>query len=303
MNEIISNCSLKEGENYVHKLIDHGWSWKKLILSILAYLVSYVFVNAVLVVGIGLIASCFGLGDAYWQAASSGNFESLPFGEKMYDLIIFAMFPAGIIANRLVFKTKVGDMISVEGRVRWKWILYCTYFLLPIMVLCTVAQEMMLRPLDFQFTTKVSISIVVTIIITPLQCLGEEILFRGWLLQVLGPIFKNKKIAWLILGVGVSVIFAIAHYAGNVFVIISLAQFGILTVALIYITGGLEAGIIMHSINNSVLFIIKALTENGNQILSNTVSNDATKDAILSMISTFIFFFVVVWLWNKYQQK
>lgn len=303
LNEITEKKLTAKGENYIHKLDDHDWTWKKLIVSIFAYAGSFVFVCVVLIVVLGLIAAVFGGGAAYWNAVTGGDFESLPFGDRFFDLILFALFPAGILANRLVFKSKPGELLSVEDRVRWKWLLRCAVVLLPVMVVGMTAQEMALKPFSIELTAKALTAIGMTLILTPLQCMGEEMLFRGWPIQILGPIFRNKKIAWLILGVGMSVAFSVMHEPVNVFVTMSLALFGILACAMIYITGRMEAGIIMHTINNAVLFSINALAVGGRDFTaSSAVGSYATKDAIVMMIGNVVYFCVVVWLWKRYQR-
>lgn len=108
------------GENYAHSLKGYGGTWKKLILAMIAYAISVVLVTAVLIVGAGLLASVLGYGKLYWPAIASREFEKFPYGEKIYDIILFSLFPAGILANRLVFKSKAGELMSVAGCVRWK---------------------------------------------------------------------------------------------------------------------------------------------------------------------------------------
>ncbi len=304
LNEWNENGAIVQGENYVHMLNEHGWNWKKLILAIFAYAASFVIVVAVSMIGIGLILTVCGYGSAYWKVLVSGDFESLKYGEKIYDVILFALFPAGILANRIVFKSKKAELISFTGKARWKWIAPCSLILVPVMVVGMVIQEMINKPFEIELTSKAAITIALTFFFTPLQCMGEEMFFRGWLLQVFGPIFKNKKISWLIFGIGASIFFSVMHEPVNVFVTMSLALFGILACALIYITGGLEAGIIMHTVNNSVLFIISNLAKGGRDFTAaGAVGDAATKDAIMTMIGNVIYFLVVVWLWKRYQKK
>lgn len=169
LNEIIKNGEIVQGEAYVHTLNEYGWTWEKLVLAIFTYVLSFAAVSAVLIIGTGIFLSTLGCGQSYWELIPSGDFDKLAYGEKVYDLILFAIFPAGILANRSTFKSKGWELISVEKRTRWKWTLMCTAVLLPIMVTGMVIQEIINKPFDIEFSSKAAAAIGLTFIFTPQQ--------------------------------------------------------------------------------------------------------------------------------------
>jgi hypothetical protein len=93
---------------------------------------------------------------------------------------------------------------------------------------------------------------------TPLQALGEEMAFRGYLVQAFGALLKNEWFAIL----GSAVIFALAHGSQNVPLFFDRFAFGFVAAWLVVRTGGLEAGIAMHVLNNFLAFGLAILFGN-----------------------------------------
>jgi hypothetical protein len=100
------------------------------------------------------------------------------------------------------------------------------------------------------FTTSTAVAAVVVLLTTPLQAAGEEYLFRGYLLQAVGSLFGSK---WVAIGV-TGVLFALAHGAQNFPLFFDRLAFGLIAAWLVTRTGGLEAGIALHVLNNFLAF-------------------------------------------------
>lgn len=92
--------------------------------------------------------------------------------------------------------------------------------------------------------------LVVVLLTTPLQSAGEEYVFRGYLLQAVGSITRQ---AWLALTV-TSLLFALAHGVQNFPLFFDRFMFGFIAGWLVIRTGGLEAGIALHILNNLLAF-------------------------------------------------
>jgi uncharacterized protein len=92
--------------------------------------------------------------------------------------------------------------------------------------------------------------LIVVLLTTPLQAAGEEYAFRGYLLQAVGSITKR---AWLALTV-TSLLFALAHGVQNFPLFFDRFTFGLIAGWLVIRTGGLEAGIALHVLNNMLAF-------------------------------------------------
>ena len=85
---------------------------------------------------------------------------------------------------------------------------------------------------------------------TPLQAAGEEYAFRGYLLQAIGALTRR---AWIAL-VLTSLLFAMAHGLQNFPLFFDRFMFGLIAGWLVIRTGGLEAGIALHVLNNLLAF-------------------------------------------------
>ena len=89
------------------------------------------------------------------------------------------------------------------------------------------------------------------VLLTPLQAAGEEYAFRGYLMQAFGGLFRSRWVAWsrrrscsvCAHGLGQSAPIFFDRFA-----------FGIVAGSLVVLTGGLEAGIAMHVLNNWLAF-------------------------------------------------
>lgn len=92
---------------------------------------------------------------------------------------------------------------------------------------------------------------VIAIVATaPLQAAGEEFLFRGYLLQAAGIVGRSP---WFAVGLS-AVIFAAMHGTQNAPLFVDRLGFGLLAGALVVLTGGLEAAIAAHVVNNVFAF-------------------------------------------------
>ena len=98
--------------------------------------------------------------------------------------------------------------------------------------------------------------LVVIVLTSPLQAVAEEIFFRGYLMQALGSLVRPP---WF--GVVVSaVLFALLHGLQNPALFVDRLAFGLLAGLLVWRTGGLEAGIAAHVVNNVCAYVIAGLT-------------------------------------------
>jgi membrane protease YdiL (CAAX protease family) len=92
----------------------------------------------------------------------------------------------------------------------------------------------------------------VILVTTPLQALGEEYAFRGYLMQAFGSLTRSRVVAVLV----TSGLFALAHGAQNAPLFIDRFVFGLMAGLVVILVGGLEAGIALHILNNLLAFAL-----------------------------------------------
>ena len=97
--------------------------------------------------------------------------------------------------------------------------------------------------------TTIALAIVI-LLTTPLQAAGEEFVFRGYLLQAVGSLSRRRWVALLV----TATLFAMAHGIQNFPLFFDRFMFGLIAGWLVIRTGGLEAGIAMHVLNNYLAF-------------------------------------------------
>ena len=107
---------------------------------------------------------------------------------------------------------------------------------------------------------------VVIVVTTPLQALAEEVMFRGYLMQAFGAIVRNVWVPIL----ATALVFAAFHGLQNPWLFADRLLFGILAGVLVWRTGGLEAGIAIHIVNNLGAFGLGLATGTLSQLRTTT---------------------------------
>ncbi len=92
--------------------------------------------------------------------------------------------------------------------------------------------------------------LIILLVTSPLQAVAEEVFFRGYLLQAIGSATGR---AWLGI-VGTALLFALFHGTQSPALFAHRFLFGLLAGWLVLRTGGLEAGIAAHIVNNLFAF-------------------------------------------------
>ncbi|MER7763683.1 CPBP family intramembrane glutamic endopeptidase [Streptomyces sp. NPDC097619] len=196
--------------------------------------------------------------------AGSDGFFADPLLENVVLLISIALWtPAVLLAVRVCGRRPAGTLASVTGRIRWGWL--GISFGLALVVLVLQNATLIVWSLfqdgseavegEFPGWGTLLFSLVVLWALVPFQAAAEEFVFRGWLAQFFGGFLKSP---WP--GVAVaSLLFALAHgfgqWSGFLLLCWSAAWWGWLTIR----TGGLEAAIAAHTVNNLIAFSLAAV--------------------------------------------
>jgi membrane protease YdiL (CAAX protease family) len=131
---------------------------------------------------------------------------------------------------------------------------------------------------------------VVVLVSTPFQAMGEEFFFRGYLMQAFGALTRNPTIAVLL----TSSLFALAHGTQNLPLFLDRFSFGLMAGYAVVRTGGLEAGIALHVWNNLVAFGLALGIGSIDDTLH--VSEVDWSNLPLSLAQNGIYLLLVLWL-------
>ena len=209
-----------------------------------------------------------------WYAVTGANLSTsltivtdikhpTPVALAYLNLALALLIPSAIAVTWFLHGITPGWLASVARRMRWRVLLACSgaavvalgATLLASAIVDAIAPgqttDHLSSPLH-PFTSTTAWYIVVILLLTPLQAAGEEYCFRGYLTQAFGgiPIWS----AWFAVLVPAA-LFGIAHGIGqSPPVFFDRFAFGVVAGILVIRTGGLEAGIAMHVLNNFLAY-------------------------------------------------
>ncbi len=187
--------------------------------------------------------------------------DPTPAGLAFLNLALASLIPATFLLSWLLHGLKPGWLTSVMPRMRWRFFAACLGLALVALFATIVVSTLLpetgaadgaelsgdLNP----WTSTTRDFVLVVLLLTPFQAAGEEYLFRGYLAQAFGGIFGSRAVAIIV----PSVLFALAHGLGqSVPVFVDRLAFGLVAGLLVVLTGGLEAAIAMHVLNNWLAF-------------------------------------------------
>ena len=185
-----------------------------------------------------------------------------PIGLLANNLLLAALIPASLLAVLLVHRLRPRFLMSVEGGLRWRLLPRLLLAALVVAGAFTVV-TLPFAPLDTNDAGSaghVAAMLAVVLISTPVQAAGEEFFFRGYLIQSFASWFASPRTGALVAGGISSVLFALAHGTQGPALFIDRLVFGLVAAWLVWRTGGLEAGMALHVVNNLVSLALAVVT-------------------------------------------
>jgi uncharacterized protein len=98
--------------------------------------------------------------------------------------------------------------------------------------------------------------LLVVFLTTPVQSAAEEYVFRGYLSQAIAGWIRAPVVGAVVAGVLTALLFSAAHGQFEPAVFLDRFAFGLAASAVVWLTGGLEAAIVLHAVNNVVVFVL-----------------------------------------------
>lgn len=180
------------------------------------------------------------------------------------NLSLAILIPAALFAAWAAHGVRPGLVSSVVGRIRWGWLAAYSGIALVVVVVSYSLSGLIAgpevatsepEPSFVGWATYLPLAAVI-VLTTPLQAAGEEYAFRGYLAQAIGAWAKTWT--WVPILV-TSLLFALAHGQQDPALFTDRFIFGLALALLTVRTGGLEAGIALHAVNNLVILLVGAL--------------------------------------------
>ncbi|RNL79889.1 CPBP family intramembrane glutamic endopeptidase [Nocardioides marmorisolisilvae] len=247
-----------EPRSYPLMLRTWNYAWWRPVSGLLALLVA-MFIAAPLVL-FPLLAATVALDHtgSYSEALkNAATLDPVTWQGLLYlNLSLAALVPATWLIVRVVHGMRPRWLMSVLPGIRWRFFFACLGLsVVAIAAQLTVGAFLPGDPNDLgtgvnDITRTLVAMLVVVAITTPIQAMGEEYAFRGYILQAVGSLTRQPWIAIVVSGF----LFGLAHGVQNAPLFADRFSFGVLAAYLVYRTGGLEAGIALHIWNNIVAF-------------------------------------------------
>ncbi len=200
------------------------------------------------------------------------------------NLGLAGFIPAAMLGVFAGHGWRPGWLASVTGRMRWRWLAISGAIVAVIYLLWVSVMTLIDGGMSLSGGRNVAALIIITLLTTPLQAAGEEYLFRGVLTQAIGSWLRPPLVAVLVSGLSTAVMFAILHSVGvpqNLWLWLGRFAFGLVASYLTWRTGGLEAAIAFHTVNNLTAMIPAILDGSLGQTVA--VSSSALSSTLLDL--------------------
>lgn len=225
------------------------------LMGVMSFLVAAPLVSQALI-GAWWLAN--GRQGTFADVSKSMSAYEHPWGLVAGHLGLATLIPIALGLLWAVHRVRPRYLLSVEGRPRWRFFGLTLAASLVIVSVVLLAQNASDGALDLTIRPQEGAVwfLLVVLITSPLQAAAEEFFFRGYLMQAFGSMVRTP---WF--GIVMSaLVFALFHGVQNVPLFLDRFAFGVLAGWLVYRTGGLEASIAAHIINNVLAFYLAALT-------------------------------------------
>ncbi len=268
-----------------------GNRWYKPLLVAVLAAVFYLIAIVVLFVGFFLWA-LFALGaDSDFNAWSDQLIDMNTTTGILFGLIsVILMWPTAELATLCIYRRLFSSMFSLRGGMRWGRLGLYLLVGAAVWVVCAIVMVIFSDGAMGNLTSgivwnsQVLAMLIAIILLVPVQATAEEIVFRGLAMNIIGSWLRHP--AWAVL---IPVPMFVAGHLYDLPGLIDVGIFAVIVGTLTIITGGLEAGIAFHIVNNVFAFGLGVLA--GADL---NATSAPTMEVVMSIAAPIIFGTVVV---------
>lgn len=190
----------------------------------------------------------FGDGEEWLTFFQAGLRYENPYGLVAVHLGIAGIIVFAIFWYRYLLLVPAGLLYSVAGKLRFRYLLFQMFFSLVLINGVYVLRQG--GKISFSPQPQFILFLLLILLTTPFQAIAEEVFFRGFINQNLTLALGSKIAAFL----GSSGVFAVLHGTQNLALFVDRFGFALLASLIVFATGGLEAAIAIHIVNNISAF-------------------------------------------------
>lgn len=290
----------------------HDW-WRYLVGIIVVFVAAQ----------IGSIPFIVAVG--YKSMQEGGSFSEMTDMSKMMTILdsnltlflLLLSFVVGLIALFLMIRylhnQPLIEATTTRSKIDWKRV-FVGFGLVAITTVTLTLIDYSLNPEDYVFQFQLGpflILALIVILLMPLQTSMEEYMFRGYLMQGIGVLAKNR---WLPL-VLTSLIFGLLHLSnpevgklGNIIMVYYIGT-GFLLGIMTLMDEGLELALGFHAGNNMIAALLVTAdwtVFQTNSILKDISEPSAGLDIILPLLILYPIYLIIlakIYKWNNWKEK
>jgi len=236
---------------FLQAMRSRDWRWWRPLLGLLLFGVvfSVADVVVVLVAFITRVSPDFGLQNL-----------TDPFTLLITNLTLIVAIPTVWLAWAVAHGMRIGWSSSVLARLRWRLFVPFTLralatlgvgIALTVGIAVAVQPEAVSGPVPGYFWL-----LLIVFFTTPLQSAAEEYLFRGYLSQAIAGWIRAPRAGAVVAALVTATLFSLAHLPPDFLTFFDRFAFGLAASAVVWLTGGLEAAIVLHAVNNVLVFVL-----------------------------------------------
>jgi uncharacterized protein len=208
-----------------------------------------------------------------------------PIGFIYLNLSLIVLIPASGLSIWIVHGIRPRFLSSVAGGIRWRWLLRCIAVILPLWAIY-IGLAVLVTPFTSPRPTQWVALLIIALLLTPLQAAGEEYFFRGWIMQNVGAWFSRPIVGLVVSLVVSAASFSTLHLSPDPWVLGTIACLAVASGVAAWRTGGLEAGIVMHAVNNLLTITVVVLSGGWSQAF---VRTDTTGTPVMLLLATAVY--------------
>ncbi|MDT0559426.1 CPBP family intramembrane glutamic endopeptidase [Ichthyenterobacterium sp. W332] len=294
----------------VYKVL-HDW-WRYIIGTILV-------ITGVFIFSIPHVVAIVMKGDADFSRLSDIDYLMSLFEPNLNFVFLLLPFLGGLIALffaiRLLHGQTITSLTTARPKIDWKRIWFA-FFFWGIVSVGLAFIDILGNPEDYKWNFDIksfAILAVIAIVLVPIQTSCEEYLFRGYLMQGIGVLVKNKWVPLLI----TSAVFGLLHISnpevdklGPIIMIYYIGT-GLFLGIITLMDDGLELAIGFHAANN--LFTALLVTADWTAFQTHSIYKDLSDPSVMGfteiIIPVFVIFPILILIfakkykWNNWYER
>lgn len=240
--------------------------WWRYLITLTITFFSYIVIGALPLILVITIQSLNGVPIDLNTFVETSNPEAIGIGLN-FGLILL-LFPSVLaffvlwILIKKFHQTGSGKIASASGRIRWSKIFQGALLWIVLLIIAElIFHHISPENYAFQFDpAKFLPLLVIALVFIPFQSWFEELLFRGYLMQGLGIVFRLRFIALILTSLGFGLLHSFNPEVKEFGLLSTMPYyigFGLFTGLLVILDDGIELACGIHAINNiySAVFV------------------------------------------------